>query len=120
MIPKRVHFLANSNGYGTTEGSDTKLTKEEIKALHFDVARLPDTNIDGKQHGYVQEVYKNISQRLRVCVEYVLVILSLALHISPFSPDNCTENSAMLHLYRLFNRSFGYTYSFLSLLESSI
>ena len=77
-------LLANSNGYGTTEGSDTKLTKEEIKALHFDVARLPDTNIDGKQHGYVQEVYKNISQRLRVCVEYVLVILSLALHISPF------------------------------------
>ncbi|KAI5903262.1 ABC transporter 7, partial [Candida parapsilosis] len=79
-------LLTTTDNYGATNISttdDQKLTKEDLKALHFDLARLPDTNIDGSPHGYIKEVFKNTSERLRVSVEYVLVILSLGLHLSP-------------------------------------
>ncbi|KAI5953498.1 YBT1 [Candida jiufengensis] len=74
-------LLASNGNYGSITD---KLTKDDLKALHFDLSKLPDTNIDGTPHGYVQEVYKNISERFRVAFEYILVILALALHLSPF------------------------------------
>ncbi|KAG5421468.1 YBT1 [Candida metapsilosis] len=79
-------LLATSDNYGATTVTTTdnkELTKEDLKALHFDLARLSDTNIDGTPHGYIKEVFKNTSESLRVSVEYVLVILSLGLHLSP-------------------------------------
>lgn len=89
-------LIATSDNYGATTTTaadgplmvtttDNKtLTKEDLKALHFDLARLPHTNIDGTPHGYVEQVYKNMSERLRVSIEYILVILSVFLHFSPF------------------------------------
>ncbi|KAL6450715.1 YBT1 ATP-dependent bile acid permease [Candida maltosa Xu316] len=73
-------LLANSTDYGTTSNKETK---EDIKGLHFDVCRLQES-----KDGYIKEVYKNLSERLRVCVEYVLVISALALHLSPFFVKN--------------------------------
>ncbi|KAI5958337.1 YBT1 [Candida theae] len=66
----------------TTTTTTTTTTKEDLKALHFDLAKLPDTNIDGTPHGYVKEVFKNTTESLRVSLEYVFVILSLGLHVS--------------------------------------
>ncbi|KAI5960459.1 YBT1 [Candida pseudojiufengensis] len=80
-------LLATSDNYGSTNITTTdnkKLTKEDLKSLHFDLSKLPDTNLDGTPHGYVQEVYKNMSERFRIAFEFILVLLSLILHLSPF------------------------------------
>ncbi|KAI3405616.2 YBT1 [Candida oxycetoniae] len=70
----------SDNRYGAT----SNMSKEDLKALHFDLSRLPNTNIDGTPHGYVKHVYKDIGERVRVSAEYILVLLSLFLHFAPF------------------------------------
>ncbi|KAG7664937.1 YBT1 [[Candida] subhashii] len=80
--PESQPLLSANNEYGSTDYSN--LSKEELKRLHFDIARLPETNIDGTPHGYRKSVYKDVWERLRVCMEYGLIIISLGLHLSPF------------------------------------
>ncbi|CAI5758659.1 unnamed protein product [Candida verbasci] len=63
---------------------DERPLKNDIKSMHFDLSRLPDTNIDGEPLGEIKQVFKGTGERLRISIEYILVILSLALHISPF------------------------------------
>lgn len=50
-----------------------------IKARHFDLRSLDNTNEDGLPHGRVQEVPKSTGDRLRVSCEFVLVAMQFAL-----------------------------------------
>ncbi|EGW31568.1 ABC transporter [Spathaspora passalidarum NRRL Y-27907] len=72
--------VATSYGSATQES----ISEPSAKSQHFDLARLPETNEDGTPHGTVELVYKSISERARVSIEYILVIAALALHLLPF------------------------------------
>ncbi|CAH2355283.1 ATP-dependent bile acid permease [[Candida] railenensis] len=75
-------LLAATDAYGSTEGPSAEPIS--IKERHFDLRRLPDTNDDGTPHGKSELVYKDTADRIRVCLEYIIVILSLALELSTF------------------------------------
>ncbi|RLV94170.1 ATP-dependent bile acid permease [Spathaspora sp. JA1] len=79
-------LLSTRNDYGSAT-QDGSISKPSGKSLHFDLARLPNTNEDGTPHGHVELVYKSITERIRVSSEYILVVLALALHWSPFFLD---------------------------------
>ncbi|ODV81047.1 uncharacterized protein CANTADRAFT_25320 [Suhomyces tanzawaensis NRRL Y-17324] len=74
-------LIANSDAYGSIDQANTLVS---LKARHFDLVRLPDTNEDGTPHGKVELVYKSPLERLRVSLEYLLVIAQLALAASLF------------------------------------
>lgn len=89
-------LLAASDVYGSIEPS-AELSKVSIKERHFDLTRLPDTNDDGTPHGKTQLVYKDTVDRLRVCIEYLVVILSLAMTVASF---RIPELRANFHYYQ--------------------
>ncbi|KAK6459277.1 P-loop containing nucleoside triphosphate hydrolase protein [Scheffersomyces xylosifermentans] len=73
-------LLATQDAYGAI--STEPQSQPSLKSRHFDIVRLPDTNVDGSPHGVIEEVYKDTFERLRVCIEYLLVIVQLGLAIS--------------------------------------
>ncbi|CAK7894389.1 ATP-dependent bile acid permease [[Candida] anglica] len=74
-------LLAAADAYGSVEAPE-EIANVSIKERHFDLKRVPDTNEDGTPHGKRQLVFKDTADRFRVCVEYLAVILRLALAIS--------------------------------------
>ncbi|KAG2735537.1 hypothetical protein G9P44_001751 [Scheffersomyces stipitis] len=77
-------LLASSTGYGAVDPAAIQNESISLKARHFDIVRLPDTNEDGSPHGVIQEVYKDVYERVRVVVEYLLVAFQVALALSLF------------------------------------
>ncbi|CAN3363621.1 ATP-dependent bile acid permease [Diutina catenulata] len=55
-----------------------------VKAKHFDLTRLPDTNADGSPHGTTKWVYKTTCESMRVALEWVLVASEVAIAAAPF------------------------------------
>lgn len=81
LVDENQPLLARADAYGSIDG---KVPEISIKERHFDISRLPETNDDGTPHGQVKEVFKNALERFRVCVEYSLVVIQLALSLSLF------------------------------------
>ncbi|KAK6465385.1 hypothetical protein DFJ63DRAFT_310481 [Scheffersomyces coipomensis] len=77
-------LLSNVDAYGSINTPSTKLEDVSLKSRHFDLVRLPDTNEDGTPHGHIKEVYKDAFERLRVSIEYLLLIIQLGLTLSLF------------------------------------
>lgn len=76
-------LLAIPDAYGAV-ATDSSKNEVSIKSRHFDLVRLSDTNQDGTPHGQIQQVYKNGAERLRVCVEFLLVLIQFAISVSLF------------------------------------
>lgn len=99
-------LLANPDAYGAI-GSDPNLKGPQLslKDRHFDLSLLSNTNDDGTPHGQMKEVPKGLSDRIRVALEYCLVIFQLAitlatLFISDFRKEWKTlPVSAILSIY---------------------
>lgn len=78
-------LLVNSDAYGAagTKAEDAGIS---IKSRHFDICKLTDTNDDGTPHGTLKDVPKDGVERLRVCVEFLLVGTEVALSLWSFAP----------------------------------
>lgn len=75
-------LLANPDAYGAIGSHpDLKTPQLSLKDRHFDLSLLPDTNEDGTPHGQVKDVSRGLADRIRVAVEYCLVIFQLAITI---------------------------------------
>lgn len=78
-------LLASPDAYGAIAAPNASQPEEvSIKSRHFDLVRLSDTNQDGTPHGHVQQVFKNGTERLRVSVEFLLVLIQFAISVSVF------------------------------------
>lgn len=80
-------LLASSDIYGSALSSEQQNKTHNpvsIKSRHFDLIRLPDTNIDGTPHGQFVEVIKSGGDRFRVVFEFLLVAIQFALSLSLF------------------------------------
>ncbi|ODQ79563.1 hypothetical protein BABINDRAFT_37368 [Babjeviella inositovora NRRL Y-12698] len=74
-------LLATSASYGTISHAHSI---EEIKARHFDIARISSLGADGKVHGEAVPVYRDTMDRLRVVLEEVLLILQVGISLACF------------------------------------
>lgn len=79
-------LLASPDAYGAI-GNDPSAaapanTPLSLKARHFDLTMLLDTNDDGTPHGLLQEVPKLLLDRVRVSAEYVLVLVQFAVAVA--------------------------------------
>lgn len=86
-------LLASPDAYGAI-GGDPNPTPNNLtlKERHFDLSTLLDTNDDGTPHGQTQEVPKSIGDRIRVALEFLLVIFQLAMAVATlFSKDFAKE-----------------------------
>lgn len=55
---------------------------ELIKRQHFDIHSLSYTNDDGSPHGTEIVVYRNLSERLKVALELLLLVIQTLIHLS--------------------------------------
>lgn len=62
------------------------LIKEEpsVKSRHFDLVNLENTDEDGKPHGYTVEVQKATIDRIKLSIEYLILLCQLGLSIALF------------------------------------
>lgn len=74
-------LLSNNTSYGSTLSKDER-SSIPIKERHFDLMRLPNVNDDGTPHGKSLLVSRSFSDRLRFCLEYVLVFSMFCISIS--------------------------------------
>lgn len=64
--------------------NETGAVEDSVKSRHFDLVRLSDTGPDDKPRGHFQVIKKSTFERLRVCLEFVLVAFELAYAIAVF------------------------------------
>ncbi|RKP29013.1 P-loop containing nucleoside triphosphate hydrolase protein [Metschnikowia bicuspidata] len=74
-------LLDSSDAYGAISLAATTEPRM-LKARHFDLTQLPNTNDDGMPHGVTKEVTKGTGDRLRVALEFVLVVAQLAVAVA--------------------------------------
>ncbi|QFZ26635.1 putative ATP-dependent bile acid permease [Clavispora lusitaniae] len=76
-------LLASPDAYGAVGSSEaSQAPQRSLKARHFDLCNLVDTNDDGTPHGQRVEVPKTTADRLRVTAEYICVIFELAMAVA--------------------------------------
>ena len=79
-------LMTNNTSYGSTLLKDER-SSISIKERHFDLMRLPNVSDDGTPHGQSLLVSRSSSDRLRFCLEYVLVFSMFAISISSIFMD---------------------------------
>lgn len=76
-------LLASPDAYGAVTNTQAAHQPTlSLKARHFDLSALSENNEDGTPHGKTVEVPKGILDRLRVAVEYIIVIFQLAISVA--------------------------------------
>lgn len=69
---------ATEQGYGTIKLDDEEPT---ITQRHFDIKKLVHRNEDGSEHGHVKLLYRSTSEKLRVALEELMLIINFALSL---------------------------------------
>lgn len=83
-------LLASPDAYGAVNSqfnqsqSTSSEPKMSLKDRHFDLTQLSDTNEDGTPHGVTKDIYKSVSDRTRVALEFLVVATQLGLATGTF------------------------------------
>lgn len=75
----------DTNINDNNDNDDRLFNTAEIKARHFNLTKLQNTNEHGKPYGHVVEVNKDTFERFKVSLEYLLLIVQLVLSILVFT-----------------------------------
>jgi ABC-type multidrug transport system fused ATPase/permease subunit len=77
-----------ASGVQRYDGSDLLLEVENVKKSHFDIASLAPVKLNGDSHGMLKKLNRSPVEKLRVILEFLLILVELGLQIS----KNFTEN----------------------------
>lgn len=78
-------LLASPDAYGAINNAvSVEKPQMSLKDRHFDLTQISNTNDDGTPHGVTKEVFKSISDRTRLALEFLLVFAQLSIAIATF------------------------------------
>lgn len=104
-------LLANPDAYGAIGSHPLLKTPQlSLKDRHFDLSLLSDTNEDGTPHGQTKDVPKDFSDRLRVALEYLLVIFQLATTLATFFFTDFHKEWKSLPVSAVLSAYWGYAF----------
>ncbi|ODV98301.1 hypothetical protein PACTADRAFT_48088 [Pachysolen tannophilus NRRL Y-2460] len=71
----------NDNSYGAASSNGGIVVPATVTQRHFDIAKLEAKKDDGSPHGYVEIVFRSLKERIRVCIEEILLIAHVGIAI---------------------------------------
>ncbi|GME81502.1 unnamed protein product [Ambrosiozyma monospora] len=108
--------------FGSNVDDEAKLTIEAIKQKHFDSTTAKLTDDHGKPLGYTKAIHRDFSEKLKVAFEEFLLILQLALSLTPliFSHDEEWSDNSISPILNLLFWAYLFAIGTLRVFTSSV